>query len=259
MDSLPAKLYGIFSRETEITVGTGVTKRKALSKTYWFAREIDANKVELKSLDADFVPRGEAILLERGEVLDEYLPEPQRTFKHLSGPLMQGDCCRERGNHQGAVREYEKVRTIDEENIRANFGLGISYLAMERHDKALYVFRDILRLDEAFREEHKHLFNEFGISLRRKRLYAETLEFYFKAQEVTSMDENLHFNIARAFFEMGDTDKAVNHLLKALDINSYFEEGHKFAKFLLNGGHLPEDDIRRGQLEFSLKVSGMEP
>jgi len=258
MDSLCPKIYGIFSREVEITVGTGTTKRKSLSKTYWFAREIPGNKVELKSLDADFVPRGASILLERGEVLDQYLPEPQSTFKHLSRPLMQGDCSREQGNHAGAAKEYEKVLVIDEENIRANFGLGISYLAMERPEKALYVFREILRLDEAFREEHKHLFNEFGISLRRKGLYAETLEFYFKAQEMTSMDENLQFNIARAFFEMGDAEKAVGHLLKALDINSYFEEGHMFAKFLLNSGLLPEGDMRRGQLEFSLKVSGME-
>lgn len=257
MDHALIKLYGIFSQEVEVTLGSGMTRRKALSKTYWFAKEVPGGTVELRSLDVDFNLQGQLIEVERAELLSGYLPEPQATYKYLSRPLMEGDGYREGGNHAGAVREYEKVRRIDEANIRANFGLGISLLALGHTDKALYVFNNILEMDEAFADEHKHLFNELGISLRRRGLFDQTLQYYFKAQEMTSMDENLQFNIARAYFEKGDMEKAVWHLLKALDINSYFEEGLYFAKYVLDKRLIPKDDSRSEQLSLSLRAAGM--
>lgn len=71
------------------------------------------------------------------------------------------------------------------------------------------------------------------------------------------MDENLQFNIARAYFEKGDMEKTVWHLLKALDINSYFEEGLYFAKYVLDKRLLPKDDSRSEQLSLSLRAAGM--
>lgn len=257
MDHSLIKLYGIFSQEVEVTLGSGMTRRKSLSKTYWFVKEVSGNRVELRSLDIDFNLQGQLVEADKGEVLSTYLPEPQATYKYLSRPLMEGDGYREGGNHAGAVREYEKVRRIDEANIRANFGLGISLLALGHTDKALYVFKNILEMDEAFADEHKHLFNELGISLRRRGLFDQTLQYYFKAQEMTSMDENLQFNIARAYFEKGDMEKTVWHLLKALDINSYFEEGLYFAKYVLDRRLIPKDDSRSEQLCLSLRAAGM--
>lgn len=258
MDSSLIKIYGVFSKEQEVTLGTGVTRRKTLSKTYWFAKEVQGARIELLSLDMDFKPQGNLVLMDREEMLRDYLPEPQATYKVLSRPLMEGDGYRERGNYKFAVKEYEKVRQIDEENIRANFGLGISLLELGSTDKALYVFRNILELDEAFAEEHKHLFNELGIGLRRHGLYDQTLQYYFKAQEMTCMDENLQFNIARAYFEKGDTEKAVWHLAKALDMNSFFEEGLRFARYLIDRNLLPRQDSRRKQLILSLRAAGIE-
>lgn len=257
MDPTFIKLYGIFSQETTMTLGTGATKRKTTSKTYWFAKEIPGDRVELRSLDMNFNLQGTLIMLPKEEVLRDYLPEPQSTYKYLSRPLMEGDNYREHGNHPAAVREYEKVRRIDEANIRANFGLGISLLTLGHKDKALYVFKNILEMDEAFTDEHKHLFNELGIALRRQSLFDETLQYYFRAQEMTSMDENLQFNIARAFFEKGELEKAVWHLVKALDINSFFDEGLRFAKFLVDKNFLRQDDSRRQQLVLALRAAGM--
>jgi len=244
MDSSHIKLYGIFSQEHEVTLGTGVTKRKSLSKTSWFAKEISGGMVEMRSLDINFHIQGAFTVLDKEAVLDGFTPEPQLTYKLLSSPLMKGDSYREQGNHASAVREYEKVRNIDDANIRALFGMGISLLALGRSEKAHYVFNDLIKLDEAFLEEHKHLFNELGISLRRQGLINETLRYYFKAQEMTSMDENLQFNIARAYFEGDDLDNAISHLLNALEINNLFESGIQFAKYIMEKQLLEESDSR---------------
>jgi hypothetical protein len=62
-------------------------------------------------------------------------------------------------------------------------------------------------LEAAFAPEHKHLFNEFGISLRKSRMVDQSIEYSTRALALTSTDENLHYNVARAYFEKGDTEK----------------------------------------------------
>ncbi|GFK95040.1 hypothetical protein NNJEOMEG_02893 [Fundidesulfovibrio magnetotacticus] len=256
MEHAAAKLHGIFSQETAVTLGTGATRRKTVTRTYWFAREVQNGKVEMRSLDVDFQLQGTLLLLDREDVLTGYMPEAQTTYQYLSRPLMQGDAYREVGNHPGAVREYEKVRRIDEANVRAAFGLGISLLALGLTDKAVHVFDNLLELDEAFEDEHKHLFNELGIALRKRGLLDQTLRYYFRAQEMTFLDENLQFNIARAYLEKNDLDNALKHLLNALDINSFFGEGLQFARYILDRGLLNEDDKRRRQLHQTLRAAG---
>ena len=252
------KLHGVFSRESAISVGTGTTKRKQFSKSYWFVRELPDGLAELRSLDMNFSPQGALVTLPKEQVLTDYLPEPQLSYKLISQPLQMGDLYRESKKYPQAVREYEKVRCIDENNIRANFGMGISLLHMSLADKALYVFRTLLDLEETFEEEHKHLFNEFGICLRHQKLYEETLAYYFKAQALTSFDENLQFNIARAYHEMGDNEQAAIRLIAALDANPFFEEGLAFARFLLAGKAISINSRQAAELENLLHVAGMD-
>jgi tetratricopeptide (TPR) repeat protein len=126
--------------------------------------------------------------------------------------------------------------------------MGISLLALGKTQKAQYVFNDLIKLNEAFQEQHKHLFNELGISLRRRGLIEETLRYYFKAQEMSPEDENLQFNIARAYFEGDDLDNAITHLLNALEINCSLESALKFARFILEKELLAFGDARTSRL-----------
>jgi len=252
------RLHGIFSLETWVTLGAGATRRKAVSRTFWFAREVAREKVELRSLDVDFNLQGALIVLDRLEVLKCYQPEAQATYKYLSKPLMRGDAYREAGNHLGAAREYESVRRIDESNVRAIFGLGISLLGLGLTDKAIRVFTNLMELDEAFAEEHKHLFNELGICLRKRGLFDQTLQYYFRAQEMTSPDENLQFNIARAFFEKGDLDNARKSLQASLEINGLFGEGLRFAQYLFAKGLLSDETPQAEDLIRSLRAPDRE-
>ncbi|GAB6037035.1 tetratricopeptide repeat protein [Fundidesulfovibrio butyratiphilus] len=250
------KLNGIFSQSTEVVLGSGSTRRKVLSQTLWFVREHGADTVEVRSLDLHCKPQGGFAVVDKREVLEKYTPEPQLTYKHLSKPLMTGDTCRENRDYRAATLEYEKVRAIDEANIRANFGLGISLLALGQLDKALYVFHTLLELEETFAEEHKHLFNEMGIRLRRRGLFDETLRYYFKALAMTSLDENLLFNIARAYHEKGDTENAVTYLANALDSAPGFEEGLRFGRYLWNNGMLSLRNPTHERVLAALRAAG---
>lgn len=90
----------------------------------------------------------------------------------------------------------------------------------------------MVTLDAAFTEEHKHLFNEFGINLRKSQLLDQAVEYYSRALEITKDDENLYYNIARAYFERGEKDLCRENLQKALELNPTMEVANQFLEYL---------------------------
>jgi tetratricopeptide (TPR) repeat protein len=90
----------------------------------------------------------------------------------------------------------------------------------------------VVTLDAAFTPEHKHLFNEFGINLRKSKLTDQAVDYYKRALEITHDDENLYYNIARAYFERGDKDDCRENLHKALELAPDMEVAQKFLEYL---------------------------
>jgi len=105
---------------------------------------------------------------------------------------------------------------------------------MERGDaaKAADIFERVVGLDAAFAPEHKHLFNEFGINLRKSKLLDQAVDYYARALEITQNDENLYYNIGRAYFERGDVAEAIKNLRKALEIYPDFAEAKQFLDYI---------------------------
>jgi tetratricopeptide (TPR) repeat protein len=228
------RISGIFSLKTTLKVGFGVTKNTALSETYWFVKEIDDNKFEVQSLDMDFKRQGKAVVITRAKLFEDYHLEPDLSYRLLSQPLLVGDHYRSTAKYANAEQEYQKIKRIDEDNIRANFGLGLVYLAMDKTEKATYIFDRLVRLEEAFEPRHKHLFNEFGINLRKKALFDEALKYYFRARELSSEDDHLLLNIARVYFEQNRLPEAEAMAKEALAINPDLIEAKRLLERIWN-------------------------
>ncbi len=116
--------------------------------------------------------------------------------------------------------------------MRALFGLGLTYLQYDQHEKAQTVFEQLIALDGFASAEYKHLFNQFGIELRKQDMLEQACRYYSRALEVCATDENLYFNLARAFVQGGRVAEAETALEKCLSINPAHEEGQKFKKYL---------------------------
>ena len=121
---------------------------------------------------------------------------------------------------------------VDVDNVRANFGIGLTYLERGESDKAENIFARLIKLDGAYEEEHKHLFNEFGISLRKNKMFSQSLEYYLRALDLTKKDENLYINIARVYLELKDIPHCAEFLGKALEIAPANETAQKFLHWL---------------------------
>jgi tetratricopeptide (TPR) repeat protein len=242
------KVSGVFSSQTVAKVGTGTTLRKTIQKAYWFAEEAapdaDGNvMVMIRPLNKNNVPSGQAEAVPMTDFLERYNPELEYyqrevypRMKELASTLKRAENQREQGALYSAQFEFESALSVDEENVRANFGLGLTYLERGEANKASDIFERVVTLDAAFAPEHKHLFNEFGINLRKSKLLDQAVEYYERALKITDNDENLYYNIARAYFERGDREDCLTNLRKALELNPHFEEVKKFMAYLEKNG-----------------------
>jgi tetratricopeptide (TPR) repeat protein len=243
------KIKGVFSTQTVARVGTGTTQRKTIQKTYWDAEELDTGEISVQPLNRNYVPSGPKRSIPRDDFLTKFNPEPEfyvstvyPAIKELDGAIVRGEQHRERGAAYSAEFEYKQAMAIDEENVRANFGLGLTYLDRGDQAKANDIFERLVGLEAAFDAEHKHLFNDFGINMRKNKMYDQALQYYLRAEELVQNDENLFHNIARCYFEKGNMEGCKKYLLKSLELNPNLEASLKFWAFLQEKGYVGKDE-----------------
>ncbi|NLW81550.1 MAG: tetratricopeptide repeat protein [Desulfovibrionales bacterium] len=251
--NLRMRIKGIFSSERIAKVGAGSTARKTTQTMYWYAEEGEDGLIWVQPLNPNYIPSGPKQEILKEQFLEHYAPEPEfyttkvyPSMRRLNQTIAKAERYRGNGDCYSAEYEFGNALRVDEENIRANFGLGLTYLDRGETDKADNIFQRLVRMEGAFEAEHKHLFNDFGISLRKNGMYDQALEYYAKALELSPADENLHYNMARACFSKADIGKAAEHLYSALKLNKDFEVAQKFLLFLKKNNMLPTSPAGTG-------------
>ncbi|NJB67852.1 tetratricopeptide (TPR) repeat protein [Desulfobaculum xiamenense] len=148
-----------------------------------------------------------------------------------------------------AIVSFNKALKINDLFAEAYHGLAQAYMGKgdsEKYknymQKAAEVHAQFDRMEEAktlFIEILKHdvrapnPYNTLGVRLRRNGDYPGAVHAYKRALELTPDDENVHYNLAKAFHYMGDREKATTELIDALQCNSDFPEALKFHQELL--------------------------
>jgi len=230
------KFEGVFLLEKEARIGTGHTEKKVVQKMYCLAKELESGEVEVRYLDGNDKPMEIAERFSKQEFVHRFTFQPyylerkeagqqKKLLKHI---VTAEEHARKNELHS-AEYEYKNALRLDEQNLRANFGIGNVYLQMGEKDKAKEIFANISKIDAIFEEQNKHFFNECGIQLRKQELYQEAIEYYNKAINLSPDDEHLFFNLARAYFEKGEVAQANEYIARALAAKPDFEE----AKLLL--------------------------
>lgn len=232
-------VHGAFSSEVSSTAGFGATKKRIKNKVYVYAEQRSEDTVAVQFINENNVPSGPLKEVGFEDFIATYVPEPEfyhqsvfPALRDLGKTIAKAERYRRNGKLYSSEMEYKNALRVDEENIRATFGLGLVYLEREDKDMADMVFRRLSHLEASFSVEHKHLFNEFGIKLRKSHMFEQALMFYSRALELGDGDENLYYNMARASFENGEVDPACEFLKDALEINPCFEEAIQFQHFL---------------------------
>lgn len=241
------RIQGVFSSQSRIKAGSGATQVRGTRKIYWSAFELDDGRIEIQPLNRHYIPAGPKDIVNHDEFLVKFSPEPE-FYMSTVYPAMQENESEMRGerNRESDMPFNTQFKPgtaskVDEGNVRANFGLGLTYLDRGDQNKARDIFSRIVELDAAFEEEHKHLFNDFGINMRKNKMFDEALKYYLRAAELVTDDEHLFHNIARCYYEMGDVQGCKEYLRKSLAVNPRLRESQLFWDYLKKKGHLEAD------------------
>ncbi len=259
-------ISGVFSSQDVKKVGTGTTTRKTIQKAFWYCEELSDGSIEIQPLNANYIRSGPKKTITKEQFLGAFSPEPEMyvtkvypAMREVNKHIARGE--RHRANKEtfSAEMEFGKALNVDEENVRANFGLGLTYLERGEANKAENIFERLVKLEATFEPEHKHLFNEFGINLRKNGMLDQAIDYYQKAAQLSVHDENLFYNLARAYLEKKNVPKTVEFLVKSVDINPELEISAKFISWLVSKNLVPEDqkEAVAGAIE-KIKLSGGE-
>ena len=244
-----SEVRGVFSSQEIRKVGTGTTTRKTVQKTFWFVEQ-HGDVIECQPLNTNYVPSGPKRKITLDELIAKFSPEPEfymnsvfPKMQELQQNVNNGDVHRKNGESFAAEYEYSRALKLDTDNVRANFGIGLTYLERGDNAKAQDIFQRLVKLDATFEPEHKHLFNDFGINLRKNKMLDESLQYYRRALELTKNDENLYMNMARVLLETKDIGGCVDNLLLALNLAPRHEPSLKFLAWLIKKQLVPNDKI----------------
>jgi tetratricopeptide (TPR) repeat protein len=133
----------------------------------------------------------------------------------------------ERTSKQPDETVYQKV----ERRLRSDFSLALIRLGSHR-DEAIKMLTGMIAHRGPFAENHKFMFSEFGLAMRKRKLLVLSTQFHEKAHALSPKDEHILFNLARVFYESGKYDKAKICLEEALAIAPEFKPGRDFLDFI---------------------------
>ncbi|MEA3333044.1 MAG: tetratricopeptide repeat protein [Pseudomonadota bacterium] len=238
-----AKIAGYYIEQVKISLGTGATKRKTTGENIFYAEELPNGEIKLSLLNMAGKPTSITEVVEKEEFFQRCQPKldfvpPDKTEK-LDKFKEKADRHASRGNlhlrkkeYNSAEFEFQNTLKLDEEHVRANYGMVKLHLEKGEEEEAKEVLDKMTSIEALFEDENKHVFNEVGIDLRRMKMFDQALDSYRKALEINAEDPILNFNMARALIDKKQWEPALASLDRALELKEDFPEALKLAQLL---------------------------
>ncbi len=242
MDSI--KIQGIFFERKIMTVGVGGTGQQKTDDLHYFVRELDDGNIRLEFLRGGKPSGVELDVITKEEFAKRFRPcsehdcpmkpktEEEKKKKKHDDIVKTAEEHLKNKEYISAEFEYGRAIKLDEDSVKANYGMGKVYIETGRVEQAKEVFKKLSQIEALFEEENKHIFNEFGIDLRKNGMLDEAIANYEKAISIDPKDEALYYNLGRAYKEKGNYKTAYEKVKKSLEIKPDFKEAQEYLEFL---------------------------
>lgn len=156
----------------------------------------------IQELDQAFTPKGAVLGIEAARFEAAFRLEPSLLaapmtapdFRHLSVPKAATELT------DSALADLEKARQAKqvETDLRSSFSKAMRSLARPRErGAAIAAIERIAYARKGIVPEHKHMFRDFGVALRKKSLNDLAIACAARAVELAPDDDHAHFNLAR--------------------------------------------------------------
>ena len=165
-----------------------------------------------------------AAILRRQDRTDAAIDHLERAMLadpgRFEAPLALGEVLLAANRPAEAARALNRAMRLRPANERVLRGLAEVQLMTDQNIQAEVSYRRLL----TSHPQDPFLLNRLGMALRKQGKCRQAVEHYHFALEVAPGDENLHFNLGRCYFEIGETAKAAMALNEALNRNPEFDE-----------------------------------
>jgi tetratricopeptide (TPR) repeat protein len=238
---------GVYS---SLTTGAHTGHGPGRRKQYWFVWDSGDAGYGVQALDGAFHPQGEALVVEPSIFRASFTPEPSilaapmRRSPFPVPPSRPQDDALSAKTHEQHAAERAEV----ENHMRAHFGALL--LKIRRGDDvqaALKGLQDIAEVEEGIVPEHKYMFAEFGVNLRKGQLPEIALVHAKRVLSLAPGDSHAHFNVARIYHMLGKLGEAEQHLLAALEFSPDLECARDMLAYIGKERHQKQLTARRAR------------
>lgn len=197
----------------------------------FFVWELSPADYAIQKLNGALEPCSKVRLISAGRLQSGFQLEPSILVAPITLPDI-ANAERESGAAQprkaaelndDTLRELEIARRAKqvENDLRGSFRKALRGLARPRdREAALAALEQIAHSSDGIVPEHKHMFRDFGVALRKKDLPDIALSCGLRVLELSPDDDHGHFNLARILCALGAYDKAALHVEKAMSIDA---------------------------------------
>jgi len=195
------QLHCLFSSTRSMKLGSGMRTRRHRSTVYWFVRQVWQDAYAVRSVDGDLMPTGRETVISAEKLIANYTPEVGLFEEKMVPSAGRTRYRLDDATFPGHTEVGPRI-AVTLGNVRALFCLAFDYLR-RGNEKGRRLIEDLLRIKTDFEGKDQHLFNAFGIALRKAGRPDMAAVCYRRAILFTTDDDHLYYNLARANYEAG--------------------------------------------------------
>lgn len=212
---------GVFSERKS----AGTRQAGKASRRYFFCWDLGGLQFAIQELDASFKPVKPPSRIDAADLANnfqyrqEILATPVITpdFRHLGAQARRATELND--NAMAELERARKARQV-ENDLRNSFEKAMRALGRPRDRKgALAAIGQIAETKNGIGPEHKHMFRDFGVSLRKKSLPELAARYAERVVQLAPNDDHAHFNLARLLGMLGRYSEAEKHIGQAMKLN----------------------------------------
>ncbi len=227
----------VYLQKTVMKLGTGGTSRDATSVNYYEAFPQGEGRYKLVLLDLNDQPTGFSEIVTENELKKNYEFAPNyfenkmtSQEKEVARKLANGREHLKKEEYFSAEFEFDGVIEIDERNLEAHVAKSEAQLGQGDVDAARQTLEKVSEFEELYEKSNKHIFNSYGMTLRKGGFFDKAVESYAKALRMDPADENLFYSIGRATYDKKDNRKALIFLNKCLSLDPGHNDAARLVK-----------------------------
>lgn len=207
-----SKFLGVYSRRD---------KNNRLARILYFAWRLADGRLAVQELDKAYVAKGEPVVLTAAQFVAIFRLEPSILAAPVKTPdFSQFDIAAEPEKPSAPQQEKVGAARQIEADLRDSFSKAMRALSRPRdRSAAMASLERIAEIKKGIVPEHKNMFRDFGVALRKKDLHRLAIACAARAVELAPADDHARFNLARLLGLAGRFDEADEQLKEALKLD----------------------------------------